>query len=239
MQDTTPDVDDDLLELIDEPEHGELEHRPHNRPWRVLIVDDDGDVHKATELAMQGLTIEGQPLVFLHASSAAQARQQLATEDDLAVVLLDVVMESEDAGLQLVRHIRDELRLNAVRIVLRTGQPGYAPEIETGQASDINDYKTKSELTRTRLYTVLTAAVRSYRQNRALEANRRGLEMIVEASTELSRMHGINRFAEGVVTQLCALLGILPEGLVCAQMHGELGDEVRIVAAAGQYSSLI
>lgn len=238
MQDTAP-ADDDLLELLDEPEHADSEHRPHDRPWRILIVDDDGDVHKATELAMQGLTVEGQPLVFLHASSAAQARQLLGTEGDLAVVLLDVVMESEDAGLQLVRHIRDELRLNAVRIVLRTGQPGYAPEIETVQAYDINDYKTKSELTRTRLYTVLTAAVRSYRQICALEANRRGLEMIVESSTSLSRMRGLSRFAEGVVTQLCALLGILPEGLVCAQFNGDVREEVRIVAAAGQYSGLI
>lgn len=155
------------------------------------------------------------------------------------MVLLDVVMESEDAGLQLVRHIRDELRLNAVRIVLRTGQPGYAPEIETVQSYDINDYKTKSELTRTRLYTVLTAAVRSYRQICALEANRRGLEMIVESSTSLSRLRGLSRFAEGVVTQLCALLGILPEGLVCAQVNGKGEEEVKIVAAAGQYSSLI
>ena len=239
MQETPSAVDDDLLELLDDPEHNEHEHRPQNRPWRILIVDDDGDVHKATELAMQGLTVEGQPLVFLHASSAAQARHVLGTEEDLAVVLLDVVMESEDAGLQLVRHIRDERRMNAVRIVLRTGQPGYAPEIETVQAYDINDYKTKSELTRTRLYTVLTAAVRSYRQICALEANRRGLEMIVESSTSLSRMRGLSRFAEGVVTQLCALLGILPEGLVCAQVSNDTQGEVRIVAAAGQYSGLI
>jgi diguanylate cyclase len=232
-------ADDDLLQLLDEPEHLDGTDAGAERAWRVLIVDDDGDVHKATELAMQGLKIEGAPLTFLHASSAAQARQLLASESDLAVVLLDVVMESEDAGLQLVRHIRDELRMRAVRIVLRTGQPGYAPEIETVQTYDINDYKTKSELTRTRLYTVLTAAVRSYRQICALEANRRGLEMIVESSTSLSRMRGLARFAEGVVTQLCALLGILPEGLVCAQVGPDLGDEVRIVAAAGQYSSLI
>jgi diguanylate cyclase len=239
MQEITSAVDDDLLELLDEPEPVEGEHRPQDRPWRILIVDDDGDVHKATELAMQGLTVEGLPLVFLHASSAAQARQLLSSEGDLAVVLLDVVMETEDAGLQLVRHIREELGRNAVRIVLRTGQPGYAPEIETVQAYDINDYKTKSELTRTRLYTVLTAAVRSYRQICALEANRRGLEMIVESSASLSRMRGLSRFAEGVVVQLCALLGILPEGLVCAQVGGETDDEVRIVAAAGQYSGLI
>ena len=232
-------ADDDVLELLDEPVGTEGPPRTPSRPWRVLIVDDDGDVHKATELAMQGLEVEGQPLAFLHASSAAQARQLLASEEDLAVVLLDVVMESEDAGLQLVRCIRDELGLTALRIVLRTGQPGYAPEIETVRAYDINDYKTKSELTRTRLYTLLTAAVRSYRQICALEANRRGLEMIIESSTALSRMRGLSRFAEGVVTQLCALLGILPEGLVCAQIQGESEDEVKIVAAAGQYSSLI
>jgi len=233
------DGDDDLLEFLDSPEPADGSEAHLIHPWRVLIVDDDGDVHKATELAMQGLLVEGLPLSFLHATSAAEARQVLAHESDLAVVLLDVVMESEDAGLQLVRYIRDELCLNAVRIVLRTGQPGYAPEIETVQAYDINDYKTKSELTRTRLYTVLTAAIRSYRQICALESNRRGLAMIVDASTELSRLRGVHRFAEGVVTQLCAMLGTLPEGLVCAQVGHEADAEVRIVAAAGQYSGLI
>lgn len=233
--------DDDLLQFLDGPEPGELVPSADARPWRILIVDDDGDVHKATELAMQGLRVEGEPLLFLHASSAAQARQMVALQNDLAVVLLDVVMESEDAGLQLVRYIRDELQQRAVRIVLRTGQPGYAPEIETVQAYDINDYKTKSELTRTRLYTVLTAAIRSYRQICALESHRRGLEMIVEASTGLSKLRGLHRFAEGVVTQLCALLGILPEGLVCAQVTSDSSNtsDVRIVAAAGQYSGLM
>jgi diguanylate cyclase len=241
----TPPPEDDLLEFLDHPDDAE-EHPGHERlaPWRVLIVDDDADVHKATELAMQGLEIEGRHLVFLHAGSAAEARTLVRQESDLAVVLLDVVMESDNAGLQLVQQIREELNRHAVRIVLRTGQPGYAPEIETVRAYDINDYKTKSELTRTRLYTVLTSAIRSYKQICALETNRIGLEMIVEASTELSRLRGLHRFAEGVVTQLCALLGILPEGLVCAQKAGGDGcgtdlGEVRIVAAAGQYSGLI
>jgi diguanylate cyclase (GGDEF)-like protein len=235
--------DDDLLQFLDDHEHPADEPEQGRKPWRVLIVDDDTDVHKATELAMQGLQVEGQPLSFLHAKSAAEARSLLGYEPDIAVVLLDVVMESDDAGLQLVRHIREELRQDAVRIVLRTGQPGYAPEIETVQAYDINDYKTKSELTRTRLYTVLTAAIRSYRQIRALEANRQGLEMIVEASNELGRQHGLHRFAEGVVTQLCALLGTLPEGLVCVQASdhnsGDTSGDARVIAAAGQYSSLI
>lgn len=230
--------DDDVLQFLDDPETAR-EIPPTAHPWRVLIVDDDTDVHKATELAMQGLMVEGQPLTFLHARSAQEAERLLSREQDIAVVLLDVVMESDDAGLQLVRYIRDELQLQAVRIVLRTGQPGYAPEIETIQAYDINDYKTKSELTRTRLYTVLTAAIRSYRQIRALEASREGMEMIVEASAELGRLRGMQGFAEGVITLLSALLGTLPDGLVCMQSENDPSGEARVIAAAGQYTSLL
>ena len=236
--------DSDLLEFLpgtDEDEPAESAASPES-PWLVLVVDDDEDVHRATELAMQGLRVEGHAMRFMHARSAAEAMDLLRHEPELAVVLLDVVMESEDSGLRLVRFIREDLQRRAVRIVLRTGQPGYAPEIETVQAYDINDYRTKSELTRTRLYTVLTAAIRSYKQFCALQQNQHGLELIVEASTELGQLHGLQRYAEGVLTQLCSLLGVLPEGLVCAQAPRDLSEqppETRVIAAAGQYSSLV
>ena len=233
------DDEDDVMEFLDGPEVADAGTAADGHPWRILVVDDDADVHRATELALHGLSIEGEPLHFLHAYSGTEARQMLATEKDLAVVLLDVVMESEDAGLKLVRYIRDEMGMRSLRIVLRTGQPGYAPEIETVQAYDINDYKTKSDLTRTRLYTVLTAAIRSYLQIRALEASRQGLETIIDASTALTQLHGVQRFAEGMITQLCAMLGTLPEGLVCAKVGSDLDAEVRIIAAAGQYAGLL
>lgn len=137
--------------------------------WRLLVIDDEPDVHRATTFALAGVKILGRPLQFLHAYSAAEATQLLRTESDVAVVLLDVVMEREDAGLALVKTIRQDLRLTELRIILRTGQPGYAPEIETIHDFDINDYKTKSELTRTKLYATVTAAVRAYEQIRKLD----------------------------------------------------------------------
>ncbi len=207
--------------------------------WRVLVVDDDEDVHQATELALRGLVIEGRPLELLHARNAEQAYQVLRDEPDIAVALLDVVMESPDAGLRLVGRVREELNRRALRVVLRTGQPGYAPEIETVRSYDINDYKTKSELTRVRLYTSLTAAIRSYRQILALEQTRRGLEIVVAATGELGRQRGLRRFAEGLVTQLCALLAVPPEGLVCAQAPADGQDVARIIAAAGRFKDLI
>lgn len=208
-------------------------------PWRILVVDDEPDVHEATRFALGDLVFEGRGVSFDHAYSASEARQLLALHGrQYAVMLLDVVMEAADAGLQLARSVREEFGLMALRIVLRTGQPGYAPELETILAFDINDYKSKSELTRTRLHTSVFVALRSYSQIRQLEATRHGLEKIVAASTELSRMHGMQRFAEGVVTQICALLEIPAEGLVCVHLQHD-GDNAEIIAAAGAYASLI
>lgn len=230
--------DDDELNFRAEDDDHATATQPRGC-WQILIVDDEPDVHEATLLALRDIVIEGRRLVFHHAYSAQQAREQLATlGEQLAVAVLDVVMERPDAGLALVRHIRDELGLKALRIILRTGQPGYAPEIDTIRAYDINDYKTKSELTRTRLYTSLTAALRSYAQLRQMEASRQGLEKIIESSADLSRLQGLRAFAEGVVTQICALLDVPAAGLVCAR-SGPGQNETVIIGAAGHYAWLI
>lgn len=235
----TSETDEELMSFLGERDAAPAVEKPR---WRVLIVDDEPDVHKATEIALSGVVIEGRTVEFLHAYSAQQARLCVEQHDDLAVVLLDVVMETPDAGLQFVRYVREELGNHALRVILRTGQPGYAPEIDTIRAFDINDYKTKSELTRVRLFTSLTVAVRSYWQIHQLEANRRGLEMIVAASTDLSQPKGLQRFAEGIVTQLCALLSVPEEGVVCAAANssdGHSGESPYILAAAGRYSQWI
>ena len=229
------DSNDDLLTFVDE----DLPPPGSSREcWRVLLVDDEPDVHAATRLALKGLQIEGREVAFEHAYSAAEARRMLGADDGFAVAIIDVVMESDDAGLQLVRHIREQLRNRALRIILRTGQPGYAPEIDTIRLYDINDYKTKAELTRVRLFTSVTIAIRSYAQIQQLEAGRHGLELILAATTELGKPAGMNKFAAGVVTQLCALLGVGEEGLVCAAM-GEADRPPFVLAAAGSFTTWI
>ena len=112
---------DDTIAFVDEPE---AVPDSGGACWRILIVDDEPDVHEVTLLALRDVIIEGRSLSFLHARSAAEAETLLRHEHDIAVVLLDVVMETEDAGLRLVRFLRDELVNRATRIILRTGQPG-------------------------------------------------------------------------------------------------------------------
>ncbi len=205
--------------------------------WRILIVDDDSDVHSATMFALGNLEMQQRPLEFLHAYSATEARSLLAREKDIAVILLDVVMEQGDSGLQLVRHIREALRLSDVRIILRTGQPGYAPEIDAIRDFDINDYKTKSELTRIKLYTTVTAAIRSYEQIRTINAGRRGLDRIVRASSELMALHGLENFSAGVLTQIGRLLETECDGLLCVhEKAADYSDELFILAASGTHA---
>ena len=226
---------DDVL-LFSDDQMEEVQRRPET--WPILVVDDEEDVHEATELALRDAEIEGRRLAFVHAYSARQAFDLLAADPGFAVVLLDVVMEADDAGLQLVRRIREELDNQAIRVILRTGQPGYAPEIETIRAFDINDYRTKSELTRARLFTSLIVAIRSYRQIRQLELGRHGLELIVSGSTGLGKLRALRLFAEGVVTQLCALFDISPEGLICVACSPRDG-QARVIAAAGCHRDVI
>jgi signal transduction histidine kinase len=154
-------------------------------PWLILIVDDDRDVHISTEFALGSERFNGRGLRFQHAYSASEAEDILSQPNETAVILLDVVMESDDAGLRLVRIIRDQLGLTVPRIILRTGHPGYAPERDVIRDYDIDDYRTKSELSRARLFTSVATALRAYdrlRQlqeaNQRLEAMTRDLEML-------------------------------------------------------------
>jgi diguanylate cyclase (GGDEF)-like protein len=197
------DRDADVLQFIDEPVPA-----PSTAPdaWQVLLVDDEPDVHAATRLALKDVQVQGRALAFHHAYTAAQARRLLAELPGLAVAIVDVVMEDEDAGLRLVRHLREELGNRLLRVILRTGQPGYAPEIETIRAYDINDYATKSEATQVRLFTSLTLAVRTYEQLQALQAGQRGLAHILAAANGLSRAGDLAGYAQRLARLACELL---------------------------------
>ncbi|MBI3444131.1 MAG: hybrid sensor histidine kinase/response regulator [Magnetospirillum sp.] len=131
-------------------------------PWPILIVDDDEQVHQMTRVILRDLDFQGRPFKCIEATSAVEAAAILDLQPEIPVVLLDVVMETPDAGLRLVRHIREELGNHQTRIILRTGQPGDAPERDVVLAYDINDYKSKAELTAQKMFTAVVGALRAW-----------------------------------------------------------------------------
>lgn len=215
-------------------EDDEAPPAPLGASWKVAIVDDDQAVHTGTRFALQDFTLQGRGLDLLSARSAAEARQLFRANPDLAVILLDVVMETEGAGLELVQFVREELGNETVRIILRTGQPGQAPERRVVVDYDINDYKAKTELTADKLFTTLTAALRSYDQLLRLVQTRRGLEIIIDAAATLFDERSLQRLAEGVLTQLSSLMDVECAGiLVLRETNGH--DGLSVLAGSGSY----
>jgi signal transduction histidine kinase len=229
---------DDVLHLIDDT--GTAAEDPTARKWKIAVIDDDPAVHDGTRFALSDYSLNGQGLEILSAYSAAEGRKLMSEHRDIAAVLLDVIMETDVAGLELVEFIRNELHNETVRIILRTGQPGQAPERRVIVQYDINDYKAKTELTADKLFTSLTAALRSYQQLERMLQTRRGLEIIIDAASTLYDFKSMQRLAEGVLTQLASLLNVDCAGiLVLRDNGGSAGSELSVLAGSGCYSRFI
>lgn len=226
--------------LLDDEPARDTPKAPDERPMRILIVDDELDVHSVTRLALRGVTFKGRPLELLSAYSGAEAFEMMRKCNDIALVLLDVVMETEDAGLKLVGRIRGELDNQLVRIVLRTGQPGQAPEQQVIIDYDINDYKAKTELTTQKLFTTVVASMRAYESLLMIERSRIGLSKILEGATNLYQIHSLREFASGVLNQISAILDVGADGVLCLLRGGAPGELLNptVIAATGSFSVL-
>ena len=204
--------------------------------WKVLIVDDEEEVHQITKAVLSKFEYENQKIQTFSAYSGKEAIKVLKENSDIALILLDVVMESDDAGLKTVKIIRNELKNNLVRIILRTGQPGSAPEQEVIRDYDINDYKEKTELTSSKLYTSVISSLRSYKDISIIEQNRKGLKAIIESSSAIFQLQTFKHFAQAVLEQLLSLMevnGKLLEKNAFSVVKDEAG--FHLLAASGTF----
>lgn len=201
----------DTFLFTDEPE----EEVPDGEPWQVLIVDDEPDIHEMTKLALSGLQYKNKGITFLHCYSGLEAKKLLSEVDNIAVILLDVVMESNHAGLEVAKYLREDLNLKLVRIILRTGQPGTAPESDVIRNYDINDYKNKTELTYSKLQTSIISALRSYHELLDSESIHHALAKMKLCMDALLPVASSNKFFEVLALSLptaLPLLQLYPKG---------------------------
>lgn len=239
MDDPKPDTSFSPADELLFAEEREPVHARERPGWKLLIVDDEVEVHVITKMVLEGLSFSGKGLTFLSAYSAAQAREILREHGDVAVILLDVVMETGQAGLELVEFIRLELGNRCVRIILRTGQPGQAPEREVITRYDINDYKHKTELTAQKLFSTVTTAIRSFRDLHVIEKSRQGLNLIIDSTRGLFGPRNMELFAQGVLDQMSSLLRVNED---CLFLHSPSGfaatvrdGDISVLAGTGEF----
>ena len=214
---------------------------PASLPWTVLIVDDNQEIHDLTRLVLQGFKFEGRGIALLSAYSGQESLKVLQQTSDIALVLLDVVMETDHAGLDVARAIRNDLGNMHVRIILRTGQPGTAPEEQVVINYDINDYKDKADLTSSKLKTMVVTALRGYRDLRSLEFNRLSLIKVSKISAELFNFQSQDKFCLDILARLSLLWPLdtaetVSEAVPSSLEIRECNGEFRISFGMGEYA---
>ena len=215
--------------------------KTNEEAFSVLIVDDIVDVHRLTKMVLKNFEFEGKSLNLLNAYSAKDAIDQLSRCEEVAVVLLDIVMESSDAGLQVVNHIRNVLHDNTVRIILRTGEPGAAPEKSIILEYDINDYLSKAEVTSTKLTMSLVTALRSYRDiKRASELNDAKLKAEGDSrdalAASLAKSQFLAHMSHEIRTPMNGILG-MADVLLTSGLNQQQSEYIEIIRSSG--SSLL
>ncbi|MCG8452965.1 MAG: DUF3369 domain-containing protein [Spirochaetales bacterium] len=209
-------------------------------PWMVMIADDEQMVHEITRQVLRSLEYDERPVQFISVYSGKEAIETIQSRKDIAAILLDVVMESDEAGLEVARFIRQDLKNHSTRIILRTGQAGMAPERRVIMDYDINDYKDKTELTATKLSTSIVASLRDYKLITRLERCLKGMENVVATLHELLKVRSFERFSEGILTQVLSLLDLDESGLYVdaygCTAQGAHGD-YRVIAGTGEFAN--
>ena len=232
-------TDDDILEFEEEETDNDAINTSLSA-WKIIIVDDEPTVHQVTKLALKNFVFDGKPVTFFSGYSSQDAKELIAAHPDTALILLDVVMDTSDAGLQIVKYIREQLKNKQVRIILRTGQPGEAPEESVIINYDINDYKLKVELTRQKLVTTTIVALRSYRdftiiEEKSIKLNQ-ALETLQDAQFQLvqsEKMSALGNLVAGVAHEINNPIGFVTGNLKMAREYVE--DLFRLIELYQKY----
>ncbi|NIY93106.1 EAL domain-containing protein [Vibrio diazotrophicus] len=183
--------------------------------WKVLTVDDDKGYQQSLIYSLNDLEVNGRSVEVLSANSATEAAYILSQHNDIALILLDVVMEQDDAGLRLVETVRNVQGNSLVRIILLTGQPGFAPRKDVMLQYDINEYWNKSEVDHETLKSITVANFRSWQSMIELDKARMGLQLLVDASRKIASKYDANTFIQVVIKEIVGLFGGFGEPSLC------------------------
>ena len=197
-------------------------------PIRVLVVDDEPDVAAVTRLSLRGMRHGGRPVQLVASTTGAGAVAAMRADPDIAVILLDVVMETDTAGLDACRAIREELGNRYVRILLRTGQPGAAPERATIDDYDIDGYLPKAELTTNRLYAAVRTALKAFEELVDLDRHKRALLLLNETAASLHPYEPLRLMLERILGAMSALVPT-PLAVVGVELQREGAEPLRTV----------
>tara|TARA_R110001583_G_scaffold42029_2_gene133614 strand:+ start:17446 stop:18990 length:1545 start_codon:yes stop_codon:yes gene_type:complete len=225
--------DNELKEVSSETSN----HTKSDNAWHILVVDDEPAVHDVTRLIFKNKCILGKQLILHSAYSAQEAKELLYSDIEFSMGFIDVVMESDHAGLDLINWIREDLQNTSIRLILRTGQAGSAPEENVISQYDIHDYKTKTELTQRKLTTCVYSAIRSYRDITTISNSLDAFKKLISSSTSILKVNKISEFASAALTNLLSLMGLDSSSVYIVRQETDLFNNIEetYLACSGRF----
>jgi len=214
-------------------------NKVNKKTWRILVVDDDDAIHQITRLVLVGANIEHRPLDIVSAYSSAEAKEILTHDDSFCMAFVDVVMETDHAGLELVEWIRKEKKNQAIRLILRTGQAGNAPEAKVIKEFDINDYKEKTDFTAGKMTTTVYASIRAYRDIMTIQRSLDAFKQLIKSTHDLLKINQFRLFGSAALNHLLTLMDVDSSALYIARTQQDFDEEKTnlIIACTGKYVS--
>ena len=211
----------------------------HDKTWRILVVDDDESVHQITKLVLADAVIEHRKLDIVSAYSKKEAKEILLQDDNFCMAFVDVVMETDHAGLELVEWIRKEQRNQAIRLILRTGQAGSAPEAKVIKEFDINDYKEKTDFTAGKMTTTVYASIRAYRDIMTIQRSLDAFKQLIKSTHDLLKISQFRPFGSAALNHLLTLMDVESSALYIARSQRDFDEHSTnlIIACTGKYVS--
>ena len=147
---------DESDDLIFEEESEGGKSSDHFGVWKILMIDDDEQVHQSTVLALGDEVVLGRKLSFDHARSAKEALDIMNKGDSIPdLAFVDMVMETPDAGLRFAMAAKESTSWSSVKILLRSGQPGFSNEMEKARSLGVEGFAQKASISRSVLISAL------------------------------------------------------------------------------------
>ena len=226
--------------VIEEDGFQKIDSSKEQKYWHILIVDDEPAVHDVTRLVLNNATVLDRKLALHSAYSAKEAKVMLQSDTEFSMAFIDVVMESDHAGLDLINWIREDLKNNIIRLVLRTGQAGNAPEESVISQYDIHDYKTKTELTQRKLTTCVYSTIRSYRDITTISKSLDAFKKLIASSTSILKVDKISEFASAALTNLLSLMGLDSSSVYIVRQETDLFENIEetYLACSGKFGEV-
>ena len=132
--------------------------------YKVLVVDQRPTALYSSRLALSKMSFAGKSFTAIEACSLEEAKKRLLDHEGVAMVILNSEIEGQDISVSIIDFIRNELKNESIRIIIRTGYPNSSLKRSITENYKIDGYLFEEEIEKSQFEFVVINAIHTYNQ---------------------------------------------------------------------------